>query len=159
MNDPISRQAAIVAIHNEFDECCVWDASGVETADEVEKILNYVPSAESEWIPVTERLPMKNGSYLVWMPFTLEGHHITVAEWCDSYWNIKTLITAWMPLPEPYKEAEHDGEWISKMAAKDGEYAGWICSKCGYFTANSKACFYNYCPNCGKKMREDYDSD
>lgn len=45
-------------------------------------------------------------------------------------------------------------KWISKMVVRDGEYAGWICSNCGYFTANSKACFYNYCPDCGAKMRE-----
>ena len=50
-------------------------------------------------------------------------------------------------------------KWISKMVTRDGEYAGWICSNCGYFTADSKACFYNYCPHCHAKMREDHDTD
>ena len=58
----------------------------------------------------------------------------------------------------PLEEVKH-GEWISKMVARDGEYAGWICSNCGYFTADSKACFYNYCPHCHAKMREDHDTD
>ena len=57
-------------------------------------------NAQPRWIPVTERLPTENNSYLVWMPYTPEGHHITVAEWCGSYWNIKTPVAAWMPLPQ-----------------------------------------------------------
>ena len=69
----------------------------------------YEPSAQQGWIPVTERLPTENNSYLVWMPYTPEGHHITVAEWCGSYWNIKTPIMAWMPLPKPWEGAK-DGK-------------------------------------------------
>lgn len=44
-------------------------------------------------------------------------------------------------------------EWISKVVSTDGDYAGWTCSNCGKFYANSKACFYKYCPECGAKMR------
>ena len=70
MDDLISRQAAIKAVHEEFDECLVWDESGEYTADEVERILDRVPSTQSEvlacgegelntqgWIPCGERLP------------------------------------------------------------------------------------------------------
>lgn len=58
MSDLIDRQAAIDAIHKEFDEVCVWDESGQTTANEVENILYEVPSAEPErkkgyWVPVT----------------------------------------------------------------------------------------------------------
>ena len=165
---------------------------------------------DQKWISVTEKLPMENGSYLVWMPSTPEGCHIAVAEWCGSYWNIKTPITAWMQLPKPYQEENHEsdlinrkeviahfqrtkeasstngqynegfvdgldfciafistlppahskrGQWISRMTTKDCEYAGWICSNCSYGTANSGAYFYNYCPNCGAKMRSGHDTD
>lgn len=78
----------------------------------VECDLDKVPSVTPKqpgWIPVAERLPTSNNSYLVWIPFTQEGHHITVAEWCGSYWNIKTPIMAWMPLPKPW-EGEQDGK-------------------------------------------------
>ena len=51
-NDCISRQAAIDAVHEEFDECLVWDESGEYTADEVERILDRVPSVE-KYVPVT----------------------------------------------------------------------------------------------------------
>ena len=46
MSDLISRQAAIDAVHEEFDECLVWDESGEHTADEVENILEALPSAQ-----------------------------------------------------------------------------------------------------------------
>lgn len=42
----IERQAVIDAIHEEFDECVVWDESGERTADEVESIIDRVPSAD-----------------------------------------------------------------------------------------------------------------
>lgn len=48
--DLISRQAAIDAVHKEFDECLVWDESGQHTADEVESILYGLPSAQPEII-------------------------------------------------------------------------------------------------------------
>ena len=93
MNDLISRQAAIAAIHNEFDECCVWDASGREIADEVEKILDCVPSAE----------PKK-------------------------------------------------GKWIDKGK---NMMIRWQCPNCGRKDMH----IYNYCPDCGIDMREDYGPD
>lgn len=77
----------------------------------LKKGLQKVPSVTPKqpgWIPVTERLPTENNSYLVWMPFTPEGHHITVAEWCGSYWNIKTPIMAWMPLPTPWEGGQDE---------------------------------------------------
>lgn len=43
--DCISRQAAIDAVHKEFDECLVWDESGEKTANNVEQILEELPSA------------------------------------------------------------------------------------------------------------------
>ena len=48
MSDLISRQAAIKAVHYEFDDCLVWDESGECTADEVERILEELPSAEKK---------------------------------------------------------------------------------------------------------------
>ena len=46
MTDLISRQAAIDAVHEEFDGCLVWDESGETTANEFERILDYLPSVE-----------------------------------------------------------------------------------------------------------------
>ncbi len=63
--------------------------------------------AEPHWIPVTERLPKEDGSYLVsgkWgsgkesvgdCDFSVEDGYF------QTVWNFDVL--AWMPLPEPYK--------------------------------------------------------
>ena len=46
--DLIERQKAIDAVHEDFDGCLVWDESGRRTADEVESIIDQLPSAQSE---------------------------------------------------------------------------------------------------------------
>lgn len=46
MSDYIERQAVIDAVHEEFDGCTVWDASGERTADEFESIIDRVPPAD-----------------------------------------------------------------------------------------------------------------
>lgn len=81
--------------------------------------------AEPRWIPVTERLPEENGLYLVtvegsqngevferavdYADFMFSGGYIdnfnTVNDWIEyGEWH----VTAWMPLPDPYKEASDD---------------------------------------------------
>lgn len=42
----IRRQDAVDAVHEEFDGCTVWDESGERTADEVESIIDRVPSVD-----------------------------------------------------------------------------------------------------------------
>ena len=96
MNDPNISEFGHWMHSNGFN--CALTAISVD----LEKIPSVTPK-QPGWIPVAERLPTSNNSYLVWMPFTPEGHHITVAEWCGSYWNIKTPIMAWMPLPKPWE--------------------------------------------------------
>ena len=70
---------------------------------------------EPHWIPVTERLPKPresviisvNGKYGDWIGEgcyweTTENHVIWKGyRWNATYWGDE--ITAWMPLPEPYK--------------------------------------------------------
>ena len=56
--------------------------------------------ADGKWISVSERLPEEGGRYLVYS----WSHEIETAQYVDGYWNIKTPISAWMPLPEPYTD-------------------------------------------------------
>lgn len=72
-----------------------------------------IPSVRSSnWIPVTERLPEKCGFYFV----TKEkdyGRYVSIeffyqdrtwsAELNPIAWSTGWKVTAWMPLPEPYK--------------------------------------------------------
>lgn len=57
-----------------------------------------------KWIPCSERLPEDTGAYLVTCTNgnTKVGHFSTF----DNRWS-DAKATAWMPLPEPYRE---DGE-------------------------------------------------
>jgi hypothetical protein len=55
------------------------------------------------WIPVSERLPDKNGRYLV----TVKQGYITFGAWVDVAENW-AQVTAWMPLPEPYEPQESE---------------------------------------------------
>lgn len=80
--------------------------------DIVNTLLNDLEQDEKEngWIPVSERLPEASGTYQV---TCMDGriHRSTYAKFqsklkrweltgARSYWK----VTAWMPLPEPYKE-------------------------------------------------------
>lgn len=112
MNDLISRHAAINA--------CI-KVREHHAYDEIEEI-KALPSIEDEqrWIPCSERLPNCNGCYLVWRPHFFGGEIGMPAicyfdgsnTWHDSYGVDfeRTLhpddVTAWMPLPEPYKMNE-----------------------------------------------------
>lgn len=81
--------------------------------------LANAPTIEPEphWIPCSERLPDQYGNYLI----SIDGEEPDIGTinpndprgWslCDAngfYWaSDKALnITAWMPLPEPYREGE-----------------------------------------------------
>ena len=55
---------------------------------------------------------------------------------CDVIDNLRSLPTV---------EERKEGEWIN-----DTNYSGWTCTNCGYHDGNA---VYNYCPNCGAKMK------
>ena len=63
----------------------------------------YVDSNEPPWIPVTERLPEKNGDYLCQEKLGF----LYVDTWNGECWDIARssfgIVVAWMPLPEHYK--------------------------------------------------------
>lgn len=65
------------------------------------------------WIPVSERLPEKNGKYLVFLTNPVRNQSDNVfTSWYNVYYKEfeteKSLdyVKAWMPLPEPYRESE-----------------------------------------------------
>ena len=80
--------------------------------NEANKIMDafdeYVDSNEPHWIPCSEGLPKEEGFYLVTLEdkcgaeTTIRFFRIENGEHQWSVWGNET-ITAWMPLPEPYK--------------------------------------------------------
>lgn len=86
------------------------DWVGFDTIDEV---LSGMP-AEPRWMPVTKRLSKKDGRYLV-----TRYDDVTNTEFIDILWYEENLwwnrhstgdyaVTAWMPLPTPYKGGEDE---------------------------------------------------
>lgn len=95
--------------------------------EDVEAITLAIKALErSEWIPCSERLPEDMQKVLVWFEYYRYGRygdfncmHQTYGFGyvCDGKWSSfingetgwqDARILAWMPLPEPYKEASHE---------------------------------------------------
>ena len=103
MDDLISRQAAIDALGDSVEN---WTDSDYELgqlnqwkADR--KAIIYLPSAQPQWIPVTERLP-EYGTEVVTInkDDEYEINHVIDEE--DGEWFFDGAV-AWMPLPDPWK--------------------------------------------------------
>ena len=70
----------------------------------------------NNWIPLTERLP-ENGQEVIFCDrdvvyegFYVEGEKTHRKEWHPAYAGFfLDRVTAWMPLPEPFREEESDG--------------------------------------------------
>ena len=68
----------------------------------IDELLEQQPKAE--WIPVNERLPEKAGKYLV----TVKNGNVYAVVYDAFSGQFQCAATAWMPLPEPYKESEEE---------------------------------------------------
>ena len=80
------------------------------------KLFDNLPSVtperqKREWIPVTEGLPKNEGTYLIIKSIhdcnSVDICYFDGEDFIDKY-GIYNDVTAWMPLPEPYKEVLND---------------------------------------------------
>ena len=131
MSDLIRRSDAVTEIHKYFVEeiektPTVIDEDGDELyADmttvnsllacnkELSKRIKALPSADAEWIPVSERLPENSGCVLISIAGDIEfgaydRQNSDWAIWRDGYWDEGKRADAWMPLPEPYKVGDSE---------------------------------------------------
>lgn len=88
--------------------------------DAIDAIVDNEPTVErphGEWIPVSERLPDRFGDVLVTFQKPNREPLVYRAVYGSGKFNLDNgdawnwndpEIKAWMPLPEPYKEEEHD---------------------------------------------------
>ena len=73
----------------------------IESLEQMESISNK-SEILTGWIPVSERLPEKNGKYLV----TVRNGNVYAGVYDAFSGRFQCAATAWMPLPEPYTESE-----------------------------------------------------
>ena len=86
-----------IAKHESLD-----DEEDKEAVDIAIKALGQEP----KWIPCSEKLPEETGTYLVTLEYKEHGTGITTLWFHGSIgWDLRVadVVTAWMPLPEPYK--------------------------------------------------------
>lgn len=122
-DDIISRQAEIDALKEEVYPCETDYDEGYMAALKkaiwvVEKWLPPV-QPEQRWIPCNERLPDYSVEVLTYTAIadfievqTLEIDNIGIFHWenQEGDWQVADAVTAWMPLPEPYKEERREDE-------------------------------------------------
>lgn len=128
MDDLISRQAAtsIPVLPKEHRKAFNNYDDAFETGwNEALSCVNALPSAQ-QWIPCSERMPERNGYYLV----TGRQGAVNKRLYQDGYWCGNWAIIAWMPLPAPYREEdanatslEHVLGFVSVLVEN-----GWHCS-------------------------------
>ena len=100
-----------------FRDCTTIEDYGelFVSLDEVENIIyelakeyiNTSTNISSGWIPCSERLPDKEGTYLVTLK---KWETITFARFTDIKTNphFNALVIAWMPVPQPYTEEQKE---------------------------------------------------
>ena len=123
MDDLISREAAIDAI-DRFNVCGAVEEDWVTLRD----ALQALPSAESGWIPISDRLPKDGTECLVSVRYLKKFEVVDTATYSTDLFKVseedffgnrgesgwyyfngeygycKVLyVVAWMPLPKPYK--------------------------------------------------------
>lgn len=111
MDDTISRAAAIETMLKLQDEDIETYGTSIPEGfdgDRAVTALKALSPAQPGWIPVTERLPKKDGDYLVTTHSGQIARYIFIGGSSEEYW--RRCATAWMPLPKPYREGEQDGE-------------------------------------------------
>ena len=69
-------------------------------------VFEEIVKPETHWIPVTERLPEGKQEVLVTEYGDTDIGRRFEGRWLDRYGDKMKDVTAWMPLPEPYREGE-----------------------------------------------------
>ena len=76
---------------------------------EIEKIIDSAPTIDvPTWIPCSERLPSEETYVLVTFGYGEIGIDLHTVGWANNGWVWHDDAIAWMPLPKPYEETDHE---------------------------------------------------
>lgn len=76
--------------------------------DDLSRMLDELVETQPGWIPCSERLPESDDE--VFVTDDAGGLAVVGIDWFNSdsdRWYCSQNVTAWMPLPEPYREIKH----------------------------------------------------
>lgn len=89
-----------------YEECLECAREHEQLAEWLEELAERREA--DKWISTKERMPEKDGGYLV----VVEFQHILLVTYYDAeneHWGTANSVIAWKPLPKPYEsEAEND---------------------------------------------------
>lgn len=112
MSEYIRKEDAIQALMGHFIPQTYCGEEVEQAKNLAESIMDSIPLENRlRWIPVSERLP-EVGQYVLasvredYAEHNIAEHEVIICR-CEeqSFWS-NGIITAWQPLPDPYKERE-----------------------------------------------------
>ena len=138
----MKREEAIKLLNDIHSQCC--DTANILCTLDADKRCDALQLAitalqnQPVWIPVSERLPEKSGSYLTWVRYDNEEFMSIEEIDCEGIfkeWNFTGKVLYWMPLPEPYQGSEsHKQTNADKIRAmSDEELAEFIVNIDNHF--------------------------
>ena len=95
---------------------CIAAADAIEELSRaqeqwIEQERNALLQSIPRWIPVTERLPERNGFYLCLYESKAKGgvamdEGLSISQFINKKWSLfdSYVVTHWLPIPEPPKE-------------------------------------------------------
>ena len=120
----MTNEEAIEHLKVVLKTCDVQDEEAVEMA--IAALEGKDTNVPSKWIPVSERLPEEGHDVLITKEsFKIKGYEqrviiakrsvdprsVKIEWWSPEFDALKDkAVLAWMPLPEPYKEGEQNGQ-------------------------------------------------
>ena len=126
----MTREEAASIIEDRVRVTEYVDSSYVDCVDiEALRIaIKALAQPEQRWIPCSERLPEENGQYLITVKYVHEYDYEDIysehGEWVDGKWDMFMFghcgkvesVTAWMPLPEPWRGEEDENSRSGQKA-------------------------------------------
>lgn len=127
----------------------IWELNG----QEIKEALNTIPSAQPkpQWIPCSERMPdaaqrvLLSGHGVVMIGMLHSFGKYSLEPTGISYVYSKDDIEAWMPLPEPYAQSEHEIEQC--------------CNNCKWYCSMDDYCVSYHCNLDGREKHSCFEEE